>query len=82
MDEFFGKSLKDLLEEMDFNFPEFDQPKRKKQQVYPNIQTSVCKSQKCEKFHKLAQSFCNRNCALDEKSRKMIEDYNRRHPKK
>ncbi len=74
--EFFGKSMRDLIKDaLDFNFEEFDPPKHKKQQIYPNIQTSVCQSQKCEKFHKLAKDFCNINCRLDEKSRRMINEY-------
>lgn len=82
-EEFFGKSIKDLLEEIDFNFPEFDPPKKKKKTpAASTIQRSVCKSKKCERYHPLAEEFCNINCALDEKSRKMIEDHQRSKSKK
>ena len=82
-EDFFGKGLNDLLKEvMDFNFPEFDPPKREKKQVYPNIQTSVCLSQRCEKYHKLAKEFCNIHCQLNEKSRRLIEEHQKSKAKK
>lgn len=81
-DDFIRDLFQKLDEALDENFPEFDSPKRKKQQIYPNIQTSVCQSQKCEKYHKLAEGFCNIHCIMDEKSLRMIAAHQKSRTKK